>query len=142
MKLDGEESEESEEEDETGQEMTPDVDAQILRTIAAIRCKSKEVLESDKNFFSGTLIHVMLDMDCGWSCMVVLEEELRPLQKSAAQALGTSDAQTAPSRPVTIKDYHRNLIMRGEIPGALVESNEMSMSHAQEQEELKREIVV
>ena len=44
---------ESDTEDEYGEELTPEVDALIMRTIAAIRQKDASVYQKDKNFFDG-----------------------------------------------------------------------------------------
>lgn len=46
-------SETEEEEDEVGEEITPDVDAQILKTILAIRNRVPEIYDSQINFFGG-----------------------------------------------------------------------------------------
>lgn len=52
---DDEDSETDTDEDEFGEELTPEVDAQILRTIAAIRSKTKEAVDPNVKFFSGEL---------------------------------------------------------------------------------------
>lgn len=41
------------------------------------------------------------------------------------------------SKPMTLKDYHRETLLRGEIPGALSETGNNQKTHAQEQQELK-----
>lgn len=52
---DGEEDSESDEsEDEDGEELTPAVDAAILRTLARIRRKDPEIYESGREVFTGT----------------------------------------------------------------------------------------
>ncbi len=45
-----------EDEDEIGELVTPEVDAQILTTIAKIRSKDPIVYDSSKNFFSGMFV--------------------------------------------------------------------------------------
>lgn len=49
-----EDSEEAESEDEDGEELTPAVDAAILRTLARIRRKDPSIYESGKDVFEGT----------------------------------------------------------------------------------------
>ena len=46
-------SESDESEDEDGEELTPAVDAAILRTLARIRNKDPEIYESGKHVFDG-----------------------------------------------------------------------------------------
>ena len=48
-----EDSEEAESEDEDGEELTPAVDAAILRTLARIRRKDPSIYESGKDVFEG-----------------------------------------------------------------------------------------
>jgi protein KRI1 len=45
----------SELEDEDGELITPQVDAQIMKTIAMIRAKNPEVYDEKTTFFSGTI---------------------------------------------------------------------------------------
>lgn len=49
------ESSESEPEDDVGEELTPEIDAQIMKTIAAIRTRDQAVYDSNHNFFGGIL---------------------------------------------------------------------------------------
>lgn len=51
---DSDDSEEAESEDEDGEELTPAVDAAILRTLARIRRKDPEIYESEKGIFEGS----------------------------------------------------------------------------------------
>lgn len=46
-------SESDESEDEEGEELTPIVDAAILRTLARIRRKDPEIYDAEKNIFGG-----------------------------------------------------------------------------------------
>jgi protein KRI1 len=46
-------SESDESEDEEGEELTPVVDAAILRTLARIKRKDPEIYNSEKNIFDG-----------------------------------------------------------------------------------------
>jgi protein KRI1 len=47
-------SEDDEEEDEVGELITPEVDAQILKTISSIRAKEEKIYNPETNFFSGS----------------------------------------------------------------------------------------
>jgi len=56
----GEESDStSEEEDEYGELVTPEIDAQILKTITAIRSKDPKVYDSNTSFFAGIFFTVV-----------------------------------------------------------------------------------
>lgn len=48
-------SEEDESEDEDGEELTPTVDAAILRTLARIKRKDPAIYNSEQNIFGGML---------------------------------------------------------------------------------------
>lgn len=48
-----EDSEEAESEDEEGEELTPAVDAAILRTLARIKRKDPEIYETKKSIYEG-----------------------------------------------------------------------------------------
>jgi len=48
-----EDSEEAESEDEDGEELTPAVDAAILRTLARIKRQDPEIYETEKSIFEG-----------------------------------------------------------------------------------------
>jgi protein KRI1 len=48
-----EDSEEAESEDEDGEELTPAVDAAILRTLARIKRKDPEIYETENDIFEG-----------------------------------------------------------------------------------------
>ena len=50
-----EDSEDAESEDEDGEELTPAVDAAILRTLARIKRKDPSIYEQGKNVFEGDL---------------------------------------------------------------------------------------
>lgn len=50
---DDEDSEEAESEDEDGEELTPAVDAAILRTLARIKRKDPAIYEQGKDVFDG-----------------------------------------------------------------------------------------
>ncbi len=51
---DSDDSEDTDE-DEYGQDLTPEVDAQILRTIAAIRNKDSRIYDPKADFFDGKM---------------------------------------------------------------------------------------
>jgi protein KRI1 len=51
--LDASDSEDTDE-DEYGQDLTPEIDAQIFRTIAAIRQRDQRVYDTKTNFLDGS----------------------------------------------------------------------------------------
>lgn len=53
-------SESAESEDEDGEELTPVVDAAILRTLARIRKKDPAIYDSEKNIYGGERLLYML----------------------------------------------------------------------------------
>lgn len=53
-------SESAESEDEDGEELTPVVDAAILRTLARIRKKDPAIYDSEKNIYGGKRLSYML----------------------------------------------------------------------------------
>mgnify|MGYP001216090710 CR=1 FL=1 len=54
-------SESAESEDEDGEELTPVVDAAILRTLARIRKKDPSIYDSSKNVFGGVFYIFILN---------------------------------------------------------------------------------
>jgi protein KRI1 len=58
---DDEDSEDLETEDEDGDELTPGVDAAILRLLAKIKRKDPEIYEKDKPVFDG-MVDVIIDL--------------------------------------------------------------------------------
>ena len=54
-----EDSEDGESEDEDGQELTPAVDAAILRTLAKIKRKDPEIYDKDKSIFERMLSQIL-----------------------------------------------------------------------------------
>lgn len=54
---DEEDSEDAESEDEDGEELTPAVDAAILRTLARIKKKDPAIYDHGKDVFDGRLEH-------------------------------------------------------------------------------------
>lgn len=53
--LESEDSEEDTTEDEQGEELTPALDAAILRTLARIKRKDPEIYDAGKDVFEGTI---------------------------------------------------------------------------------------
>jgi len=53
-------SESAESEDEHGEELTPAVDAAILRTLARIKNKDPEIYNSQTNIFGGACVYLFL----------------------------------------------------------------------------------
>ncbi|RUS13475.1 hypothetical protein BC938DRAFT_477842 [Jimgerdemannia flammicorona] len=109
---------EGEEEDETAEMLTPEVDAQIMKTIAAIRARDSRVYDPQQKFFS--------------------EEEIAKAREQWKEKQSKQKAQ----KPVTMKDYQRKVLFENggyiedeyndEDPPAL-----KSKTHVEEQEEMK-----
>ncbi|ORZ36830.1 KRI1-like family C-terminal-domain-containing protein [Catenaria anguillulae PL171] len=117
---DSEDDSESEEEDEVGELVTPEVDAQILKTIALIRKKDPKVYQSESAFFS--------------------EEALE-----TAQAEWKRKQQELKSRTkkVTLKDLEREQVLKGIVDVAAAGEEELAklreLTHVEQQEQLKNE---
>jgi protein KRI1 len=110
-----EEESTDEEEDENAELLTPEVDAQIMKTIAAIRTKDPRVYDSKKEFFVG--------------------EEIEKAKKN------WEEKQKQSGKKVTLKDYHREVLL--EDGGIIDDDNENEApapkTHVQEQEEMKND---
>lgn len=107
-----EEESTDEEEDENAELLTPEVDAQIMKTIAAIRTKDPRVYDAKKEFFDG--------------------EEIEKAKKN------WEEKQKQAGKKVTLKDYHREVLL--EDGGIIDEDDEAApapKTHVQEQEEMK-----
>jgi protein KRI1 len=116
-------SESDEEEDESGELLTPAVDAQILKTLSDIRSGSAKIYDSSVNFFDA--------------------QQLEAIQKEWRAKHGESNkAKLAKNeKPVTLKDYHRELLLSGKWKEDREEDQEEPvLSHVQEQEMLRKEI--
>ncbi|KAG2173742.1 hypothetical protein INT43_005162 [Umbelopsis isabellina] len=113
--FESEDEDTDEEEDENAELLTPEVDAQIMKTIAAIRTQDPRVYEADKQFFN--------------------DEEI----EKAKSAWEQKQKQTG--KKITLKDYHRNtLLENGGIIDDEDEEEELKQApktHVQEQEEMK-----
>lgn len=106
------EESEDEDEDEEAELVTPQVDAQILRVMTAIKSKDPKVYEDRTDFFSEQQ----------------MEEAKRKWQEKMAKKKR--------EKPILLKDYHRKLLL--EDGGFIEEEKEVvEKTHAQEQEELK-----
>jgi len=107
----------SEEEDETGQLVTPFLDAQIVKTIASIKRKDPEVYDPKTAFFE--------------------EEEV----KKAKEAW--KEKQKKKEKPVTLKDLQRKRLLEGKLDGEdYEEEGKKLLTMVEEQEKAKRELKV
>ncbi|KAM3580755.1 Kinetochore protein Spc24 [Umbelopsis sp. WA50703] len=112
--FESEDEDTDEEEDENAELLTPEVDAQIMKTIAAIRTHDPRVYEADKQFFN--------------------DEEI----EKAKSAWEQKQKQTG--KKVTLKDYHRTTLLEN---GGVIDEDEeeepkhVEKTHVQEQEEMK-----
>lgn len=123
----------SSEEDDDGVELTPTVDVQIMKLIAAIRHKDQRIYDPNSRFFTGMMT---------WICIThgliyCLETDEAAVPKDLLPKGSASE------RAYRLKDYHRETLLRGEIPGDIQEEgHEKLLSHADEQEALKKELKV
>ncbi len=125
-------SESDEEEDEFGELLTPAVDAQILKTLSDIRSGSAKIYDPSVNFFDA--------------------KQLEAIEKEWLAKHGESNKakMSRNEKPVTLKDYHRKLLLSGaysnETQGGEEEEEKefeqesSEITHVQEQEKLKKEI--
>ncbi|KAG0268250.1 hypothetical protein DFQ27_007218 [Actinomortierella ambigua] len=90
-------SEEDEEEDETGELITPELDGQIMRTIGLIRSKDPKIYEAANYFF--------------------IPEEMENARKEWKE----KQEQAKANKPVTLKDYHRKVLLED---GGMVDEEE------------------
>ncbi|KAF9974529.1 KRRI-Interacting protein 1 [Actinomortierella ambigua] len=128
--LDEDDSEEDEEEDETGELITPELDGQIMRTIGMIRSKDPKIYEAANYFF--------------------IPEEMENARKEWKE----KQEQAKKNKPVTLKDYHRKVLLED---GGLVDEeeevkkslkgkaaktkkDESEMTYVEQQEHLKKEM--
>ncbi|KAJ2557750.1 Ribosome biogenesis protein Kri1 [Coemansia sp. RSA 1933] len=106
------------EEDENGELVTPELDAQIMKALAALRSKDKSIYNSDVNFFS--------------------EDAIK--QSQEAWSAKQKDAKSKDKDKMTMTDYqHKVMIEHG---GLVDETDELKkvgqgLTHVQEQEALK-----
>ncbi len=110
-----EESSTDEEEDETGELVTPFLDAQIVKTIASIKRKDPEVYDPKTAFF---------------------EEEEVERAKAAWR-----EKQKKKEKPVTLKDLQRKRLLEGNLDGE-DEEEKKPLTMVEEQEKAKRELKV
>ncbi|KAJ1940399.1 Ribosome biogenesis protein Kri1, partial [Linderina pennispora] len=105
------------EEDEVGELITPELDAQIMKTLTALQSKDKAIYDSKVHFFS--------------------EAEIKKSQDAWAEKQKAAKARAAQS--MTLKDYqHKVMVEHG---GVVDEDREIQKSvprtHVEEQEDLK-----
>lgn len=103
----------SEEEDEFGELITPEVDAQIMKTILKVRTKDDDIYNSEKKFFS--------------------EQEMEEARKKWKEKQEKQKSE----KPMHLKEYHRKVLL-GEIKD---DEEEKPKTFAEEQKELKRDLI-
>ncbi|KZT64882.1 Krr1-domain-containing protein [Daedalea quercina L-15889] len=114
--VDEDDSEEAESEDEYGEELTPAVDAAILRTLARIRRKDPAIYESGKDIFeeewqrtgdAAPVTHVQKDKSKPLTMRQhALASALYPSSRSPSPELLTHAAEQAALRKETISAFH------------------------------------
>lgn len=103
-------------EDEEGDLLTPDVDAALLKTLSLLKSKDPSIY-TDKNVF---------------------EEEQKRLKDKAAEL--NSKRTKLSGKPMTLADFEREKLLRGELSGDEDEDDVKPVTHAQEQKDLKKEV--
>lgn len=105
----------SEEEDEYGELITPEVDAQIMKTILKVKAHDKDIYDSEKKFFS--------------------EQEM----EKARQLWKEKQEKQKAEKPMHLKDYHRKVLL-GEIKDDEGEEKK-EKTFVEEQNDLKKEFI-
>lgn len=111
---DEESSSDDETEDEEGFLATEDLDAQISATLQAIRNKDPMVYDKDVTFYKPT------------------ETETET---------GTSETKDKKDKPVYLRDYHREKLLRGDVGASDDEDDDAPKTYNQEQDDLKNSIL-
>jgi len=108
----------SEEEDEFGELITPEVDAQIMKTILKVKAHDKDIYDSEKKFFS--------------------EQEM----EKARQLWKEKQEKQKSEKPMHLKDYHRKVLL-GEIKDDENEEGEekKEKTFVEEQNDLKKDFI-
>ena len=111
-----EESSDSEVEDETGELVTPEVDAQIMKTLTLLKSKNPQVYDPETTFFSDSQLQEA-------------ERKWKEKQK-----------EIKADKPVHLKDFHRSqLLANGHLDGNSTEPRS-NMTPVEEQERLRKEV--
>ncbi|CAG8674196.1 16065_t:CDS:10, partial [Funneliformis mosseae] len=121
---DADSSSTSEEEDEFGELVTPEVDAQIMKTIVAIKSKDPKVYDSQSNFFA--------------------DEEI---QKAHQQWLDKQQKKKSEAKPMHLKDYHRKILLEnggiiGDQDNSKVNNKNIGLTPVQEEQKLREEFKI
>lgn len=119
---DEEDSESDVVEDEDGELVTPAIEAQILKTLAEIRARSGKIYDPSVKFFS-------------------------PEELTAAEAEWRAKREAKKARPLHLKDYHRERLLKGLVDSDQGEGDDadddeqeraQALTHEEEQAELLR----
>jgi protein KRI1 len=137
-----ESSSESETEDEDGEELTPVMDAAILRTLSRIR--RGEGVESGRNVFEGmdllasfSSLWPINSPDTSYVCLAV--EETAALLASNQAANLASKPRTKSSKPLLLADFQRQALLDASNTSAYPSDSNPLPTHAEEQEALRKE---
>ncbi|KAF8164552.1 KRI1-like family-domain-containing protein [Pholiota molesta] len=109
-------SESAESEDEHGEELTPAVDAAILRTLARIKKKDPAIYDSEKNIFG---------------------EEQEKIGTSGS----TQTKTKTKSKPVTLRQVNMDAMLHGSRSPSPENDETRPLTHVEEQEALRRETI-
>ncbi|KAH6910281.1 KRI1-like family C-terminal-domain-containing protein [Coprinopsis sp. MPI-PUGE-AT-0042] len=125
-------SESAESEDEDGEELTPAVDAAILRTLARIRKKDPAIYDSSKSIFGGAFFFSPLRG----------QEEEKVVARNAGD-LGKKNKEKK-TKPVTLRQANLDAVLRGSrspSPSPSLEGHEHQPTHVEEQRALRQETI-
>ncbi|KAI3652740.1 hypothetical protein MP228_002165 [Amoeboaphelidium protococcarum] len=105
-------SSEDEDEDDDAMEITADQEAQVLKTIAAIRTRDSAIYDPSHQFF----------------------------QSQSAANFDASNADTSASqqKPLLLADYHKERLLRGELDDS---PEQVIITHEQEQRQIKENLI-
>jgi protein KRI1 len=92
-------SESAESEDEHGEELTPAVDAAILRTLARIKKKDPAIYDSEKNIFGGLCAH----RPCIGTILMIHTEEQEKIGTSGSTQTKTKTKVRAVTNTLPLK---------------------------------------
>ncbi|PPR06766.1 hypothetical protein CVT26_003916 [Gymnopilus dilepis] len=113
-------SESAESEDEHGEELTPAVDAAILRTLARIKKKDPSIYDSNKNIFG---------------------EESEKLAAKAPKLSDGKEKSKDKTKPITIRQANLQAMLTGSRSPSPEPDANKPLTHAEEQEALRRETI-
>ncbi|KAI3634652.1 hypothetical protein MIR68_007033 [Amoeboaphelidium protococcarum] len=105
-------SSEDEDEDDDAMEITADQEAQVLKTIAAIRTRDSAIYDPSHQFFQ--------------------------FQSAANVDASNADTPASKQKPLLLADYHKERLLRGELDDS---PEQVIITHEQEQRQIKQNLI-